>query len=510
MARPDVRHTGAPHAEGPHTDPAEGALRSATPRTPHPHPSPSAARSQTPARPLAGTGLPGASTSPGEPRRVTIVSASVGAGHDGAAAELALRLEAAGFAVDLYDFLDLLPCGLGRLLSCAYHRILVLAPAAYQRIYASMGRTGRPGPALRLLLRCAERRTARTVTPATRAVVATYPGAVQVLGALRTRGRISVPALTYLTDFSVHPLWVAKGIDAHLAAHAIPAAQARRLGARGVLVTGPLASDRFRPADESERHAGRELLGLPADATLALLVAGSWGVGAVRRSAHEIRSAGAAVPVVVCGRNRALARRLRADGFAHVRGWERDMPALMRACDVLVQNAGGLTSLEAFASGLPVLSYRCIPGHGRTNAEALDAAGLAPWVRDRRALGAVLGRLASGALGERGRAAGLALYPKGSGPVAVIAAAAGDAAPAGGRDGGPVPGAPGVSARGAGAVPRRATGGVRRVRARAAVSAAGIALTVGLGIGGPLLHAYATVPGRFSAAAHRFLEGHEL
>ncbi|MFC7733826.1 hypothetical protein [Actinomadura keratinilytica] len=42
-----------------------------------------------------------------------IVSASMGAGHDGAAAELARRLAAAGGAAEVVDLLELLPLGLG-------------------------------------------------------------------------------------------------------------------------------------------------------------------------------------------------------------------------------------------------------------------------------------------------------------------------------------------------------------------------------------------------------------
>ncbi|WP_329454104.1 MGDG synthase family glycosyltransferase [Streptomyces sp. NBC_01497] len=444
-------------------------------------------------------------------RRITVISASVGAGHDGAAAELTRRLEAAGFAVDRYDFVDLLPYGLGRLLSGAYHRLLVLAPSLYQWIYAAMGRTGRPGLVLRLLLRRAERRTALTVTPATSAVVATYPAAGQVLGALRERGALEVPAITYLTDFSVHPLWVAPGVDVHLAAHDVPAGEARALGARGVHVAGPVAGPAFGPVDESERRAIRERFALPSDSVLALLVAGSWGVGQVRRAASEIRDGGTAVPVVVCGTNAALLRRLRAEGFAHVRGWEPDMGALMRACDVLVQNAGGMTSLEAFATGLPVLSYRCIPGHGRTNAAALEAAGLAPWVRDDDELDTAIVELTTGARGERQRATGLALFPPGAGPAGAIATAAGGAeAPRVPRPAR----VPAVAPSGhAATVTRtarvtRAAAQVRRPRPTF-VAATGLALTLALGIGAPLANAAgASVPVRLTTAAHRFLEDH--
>ncbi|MDX3746492.1 glycosyltransferase [Streptomyces sp. AK08-02] len=342
--------------------------------------------------------------------RIAIVSASIGAGHDGAAAELARRLTAHGFVVDRFDLLDLLPAHLGRLVRDGYHRMLVQAPWAYQRVYRSTERAGGGGPLARALLRSAEERMLRALHPGTGAVVSTYPGASRVLGGLRLRGRLGAPVLTYLTDFSVHPLWVADGVDVHLAAHAVPAAQARAAGARDVRVCGPVVDPRFRPGSALERDTARARFGLPQNAPLALLVAGSWGVGPVRQVALELRDCGAAVPVVVCGRNEALAARLRADGIEHAYGWVDDMPALMHAADVLVQNAGGLSSLEAFATGLPVASYRCIPGHGLTNAAALEEAGAAVWIRDPSRLKAVLYDLIDGAPGLSQRAVGFALF----------------------------------------------------------------------------------------------------
>ncbi|WP_019056982.1 glycosyltransferase [Streptomyces prunicolor] len=347
---------------------------------------------------------------PASAERVVIVSASVGAGHDGAAAELERRLVAAGLTVDRLDLLDVLPARLGRLVRDGYHRMLVRAPWAYQRIYSSTERAGGGGRVAQALLRSAEERLLRALPADTGAVVSTYPGASRVLGNLRLDGRLAVPVLTYLTDFSVHPLWVADGVDVHLALHAVPAAQARAAGARDVRVCGPVADPRFHPVDASERAAARARFGLPPTAPLALLVAGSWGVGPVREVARDLRDCGAAVPLVVCGRNETLADQLRADGIEHVHGWVDDMPGLMHAADVLIQNAGGLTSLEAFATGLPVASYGCIPGHGLTNAAALDEAGVAAWIRDPAQLKHVLGELIDGPRGLLQREAGLALF----------------------------------------------------------------------------------------------------
>ncbi|WP_406438799.1 glycosyltransferase [Streptomyces sp. NBC_00631] len=416
--------------------------------------------------------------------RIAIISAGVGAGHDGAAAGLADRLADQGFLVDRHDFLDLLPACAGRLLCGAYHRMLTWAPEGYQRLYAATDRAARPGVVWRALFRAAEQRMLRSLAPDTCAVVSTYPGAGQVLGALRRRGLLTVPAFTYLTDFSVHTLWVAPGIDAHLAVHPVPAAQAHAQGAAAVTVVGPVTHPRFTPPRTGQRAAARERFGLPAGAPLALLVAGSWGVGPVRRAAAEIRQTGVAVPVVVCGRNQALAEQLRQDGIEHAFGWVEDMPGLMHACDVLVQNAGGLTSLEAFAAGLPVASYRCIPGHGQTNAAALEEAGLAAWIRDPAELGPVLAELLHGPRGRTQRAVGLELHRSAPGPVPAIAARTGHR---------PTP-----TARPA---PTRLRGG-RRI----ALTAATVAATVSLGVATPLAYAYSETPARFTAVAH-YLDG---
>ncbi|MGW5249354.1 hypothetical protein ACWEQN_37225 [Streptomyces sp. NPDC004129] len=93
------------------------------------------AGSTAPGPALAGA-IPQQRATPRNAGRVAVVSASVGAGHDGAAAELERRLAADGFTVDRYDLMDLLPAGLGRAVRDGYHRMLVMAPWAYQRIYA--------------------------------------------------------------------------------------------------------------------------------------------------------------------------------------------------------------------------------------------------------------------------------------------------------------------------------------------------------------------------------------
>ena len=313
--------------------------------------------------------------------RIAIVSAGVGAGHDGVAAELARRLDGAGYPVDRHDFLTMLPRWQAAALVQGYARSLRAAPWTYRAAIATFDRSA-PARLAAGACRTADARLVSGLAADTAVVVSTYPFASQCVGRLRRAGRLAVPAVTYLTDPAVHRTWVAPGIDAHLTPYGVAGAAARQLGAAGVQVVAPAVAPGFRPAaDRYEVSAARARFGLPETRRLVLIVAGSLGLGEPERTAREVLATGIATPVVVCGRHESLRRRLAAAPGVHALGWVTEMPALMRAVDVAIDNAGGLTFLEAVTSGLPVLCYRPLAGHGHANIAGLHASGLAVWVR---------------------------------------------------------------------------------------------------------------------------------
>jgi processive 1,2-diacylglycerol beta-glucosyltransferase len=317
------------------------------------------------------------------PLHVLVLSASMGAGHDGAAKELARRLEERGHTVSVRDYLPAIPLRLGFFIRWFYAMQLRLAPASYEWHYQHCERRG---PVLRVSLwfaNLARRRVRRLVRREDAAVVvSTYPLASQVLGTLRAQGRLATPTATFMTDFAPHFLWVHERVDLHLTVSPATAAETTRMTGRPAVPTGPLVPARFAerlaPAD---RTALRAELGLRDDDVVALVVAGSWGVGDVRTTVERVTAGGRVRCAVVCGRNEELRAELATIPGVAALGWRTDMPQLLQAADVLVENAGGLTAMEAFAVGLPVISHECLPGHGRDNAAAMEAAGVSTWVR---------------------------------------------------------------------------------------------------------------------------------
>jgi UDP-N-acetylglucosamine:LPS N-acetylglucosamine transferase len=337
-----------------------------------------------------------------QPLRVLIVSATVGAGDAGNARELARRLRASGHEVTVQDFLEAAPLGIGKALSKGYEAELRHAPWAYELAFQIWFWVPLLLVPLARFLSFFTRRKVLRWARESRAdvVVSTFPIATQVIGDLRRRAQrrrpwhrragLRAPAVNFITDFAYHPFWAHPGVDLNLAVHPWTVAAVARHTGRPSAPCAPLVGPEFFTA-RPRRAAQRTKLGLRPRDLAVLISSGSWGVGAVRETFERVATRPGLVPVVACGRNDALRHHLedlaQAKGYrAVVLGWTDDMAGLMAACDVLVENAGGLTSLEAMAAGLPLVSFHPIPGHGRNSATTMSAAGVTDLARDAEAL----------------------------------------------------------------------------------------------------------------------------
>jgi processive 1,2-diacylglycerol beta-glucosyltransferase len=333
----------------------------------------SSAHSRHPLTPRGRTGL------------VDIVSGSFGAGHDVAAEAIAEQLRSRGFSTRTWDVVDLMPGPLGRMLRSGYLKQIQSMPATWRWTLGAIEGHDAILRSIVRALRTTEAALLEIAADRPDQFVSTHPFPSQALGHLRASGRTTVPVTTYLTDMSVHRLWVHPGVDTHLAVHQIPADQARRLGAGETRVVNPAVRGSFGTTVRSEfgQRAARRALGLPQDRRhLALVTGGSHGIGQLLESARDLAATGLVTPVVLCGTNTRLLAKVDRDPSMIGLGWVEDVPRALEAVDVVVQNSGGMTSLETRATAVPMVTYRCIAGHGETNAAALAESGIAPWAHD--------------------------------------------------------------------------------------------------------------------------------
>lgn len=317
----------------------------------------------------------------------------MGAGHDAACTELARRLRSAGHESVELDVLELLPGPIGAGLREFYHLIIRRTPFVYSGIYSAFFRPGQgPRPGSTPLAALAESRLLDAVTHSgTDAVVSLFHLAAQLTGRARARGRLSVPCAVLVTDFAVHRQWLHSGNDLNLFLTEQAARETRRALGRPCAVYGPLVAEGFQPHPVGEAHwRDRLAAGEPA----VVISAGAWGAGTgFARTAAVLREAGFH-PVVLCGRDERLCRRLTALPGTTALRWVEDMPGLLAASTALLDNAAGQTALQALAVGVPVIGWRPIPGHGVEGVRRMADLGLSDYATTTPQLLQALGRLA--------------------------------------------------------------------------------------------------------------------
>ncbi len=313
--------------------------------------------------------------------KVLILSVALGGGHEAASRSICTELERAGHQAVMVDGLRQMSPSFDRALRWIYLAQLRYAPWSYELFFRILtfpvtARLLRNGFGMLFGHRLLE--TIRREQPDV--VVPTYPLVIGALGHLRRIGRLNIPVAALISDYGTHRLWVAPGIDHYLVISRASAPPAEQAGGRVQVIRPPVAPH-FR--DAPDRTEARAALGLPPEAFMALIVGGSWGVGDLVSTAEHAIEVGA-YAVIVAGSNDALKIRLERRFYdnpqVRIFGWTQAMPQLMAAADCLIQNAGGVTCLEAAEMGLPVLLFRPIPGHGRLNARVMEQAGAALWV----------------------------------------------------------------------------------------------------------------------------------
>jgi processive 1,2-diacylglycerol beta-glucosyltransferase len=302
-----------------------------------------------------------------EPMRVLILSAPVGAGHDAASRAVREQLEDRGATVDIDDGLALL--GLSRIVVDGYHFQILHAAWSWRWMY----RASRSPRLIRLLGRWLSWHRGRRLVARIEAgdydhVVSAYPLVSAALAGLRRRGKLPIHCSTLITDFDPHPGWLHPDLDQNLAVgHDVPGVD---------LIQPPVARAAVSP---SARAAVRAEFGIAPDARVVLVVGGAWGVGNLTGAARVVGATPGFHAIVVTAKNASLARHLRSDRRlpnTTVLGYSRRMPDLMAASDLLIQNAGGVTCLEAFSVGLPVVMFDPLPGHGEDNARHMARHGM--------------------------------------------------------------------------------------------------------------------------------------
>lgn len=318
-------------------------------------------------------------------KRIIIFSASFGAGHKSAARALNDYFEAhypeevEPRVIDLFE--EFAP-RLNVIAKFAYEQSTTLFPDLYGTFFDLTNRMPQQQNARELVQVgfAAAEKYVGIYQPA--AIVSVYPVAGGMAAEMK-RDHDFFTA-TAVTDFGAHQQWVHPATDVYFGAsdEVRDDLVGRGIPEERVIVSGIPVRERFGAA--VGRGAARRELGLE-DTYTVLLTAAAGSSTEVKNLAKRISELGAQV-VAVCGRHERLHKKLlsiqdETPGLK-VYGYVDDMNMAMRACDLMVGKAGGLTVSEALAVGLPMVIFNAYPGQEMFNVDYIVNYGAGFAARD--------------------------------------------------------------------------------------------------------------------------------
>jgi len=306
--------------------------------------------------------------------RILIVTAAFGEGHNSAAKNLALALDAAGALTRVAD-----PCLLGApgitdLLSRGYRLVTTHFPRIWAAVYRSTDRcdfSHRRSPVLRL----PERALGALISEFKPAViVSTYPLYPYFLKRI-PQGKL--PCFTVVTDsIEINAAWLRAPSDFWLVTD--PATREsmirKNLPAEKIIDTGfpvhPVFSE-MAPLTAEDSCDPFRVLYFPTASPRQLRGHG----GALLEASPSVRL------TIVLGRNvrrlYAAAKELKTahPGRVRIVGWTRKVPRFLTSHHLVVGKAGGATVHEAIAARCPMLIHHLVPGQEEGNLRLLEDIG---------------------------------------------------------------------------------------------------------------------------------------
>ncbi|MBJ7612337.1 MAG: hypothetical protein DLM67_25475 [Candidatus Nephthysia bennettiae] len=221
------------------------------------------------------------------------------------------------------------------------------------------------------------------------------------LSAIRRSGRPS-GLMTVVTDLiDLHRGWALPEADLVVVPSEPAAEVVRGMGVPNerVLPLGLPVDLRFRPPAPGEKQALRRRFGLEQGRPTLLVLGGGDGSGKMLQQVRALAWGEHEWQVIaVCGRNEKLRRRLSRVHFSTptaVLGFVDNMPALMRAADLVVTKAGPGAIAEALATGVPLVLTGYLPGQETANVRFVTGAGFGLYAPRRDELREAVGRLLS-------------------------------------------------------------------------------------------------------------------
>ena len=342
-------------------------------------------------------------------KKVLIMSASTGGGHNRAARAIKEELESRtidnmSIECEIVDSLKLVNNTMDKVISRGYEKSALYTPKAYGSVYRFSETTiaskneFKTNPLTSLMAR-KFKHLLNESTPDL--IIGTHPFPMIALSTLKKNNNIHSlslsesfykstkvdipPMISVLTDYTTHSTWIQNEIDYYIVGHeyvkellVYEGVDSEKVKAFGIPVEKSFLSHRDRETVLTE-------LGLSPEKLTVLLMGGSFGAGNIKETLEDLISIDRDFQIlVITGRNEHLKDKLSKmlDSTIHNKnicllGYTNKINDILASIDVLISKPGGLTTTEALLNDVPMIVPYFIPGQEEENLDFLTNCGAA-------------------------------------------------------------------------------------------------------------------------------------
>ena len=347
-------------------------------------------------------------------KKVLIMSASTGGGHNRAAKAMKDEIEkkcidGEHITCEIIDSLKLINTIMDKIISSGYEKSAKYTPKAWGGVYKLtesnlISRNEFKDNPLTSLISRKLKKLIEVKKPDL--IIGTHPFPMIALSTLKKHSQLSKnnelstftesfhkyyqnldipPLITVLTDYTTHSAYIQNEIDYYIAGHEYvkellieDGIEAEKIKPYGIPVEKSFLTNRSRETVLSE-------LNLDPNKFTVLLMGGSFGAGSIKDTLSELISIDRDFQIIVItGRNKSLKEKLEKNLMSHeqsidknicVLGFTDKMNDLLSAVDILVSKPGGLTTTESLLKEVPMIVPYFIPGQEEENLDFLSNCG---------------------------------------------------------------------------------------------------------------------------------------
>ncbi|RKD27553.1 processive 1,2-diacylglycerol beta-glucosyltransferase [Caminicella sporogenes DSM 14501] len=207
-------------------------------------------------------------------------------------------------------------------------------------------------------------------------IVCTHPFPAEALSVLKRKNSISVPIITTLTDYTLHPIWINKEIDYYIISSEVFKYELDfwNINPSKAKFFGIPVRERFYLKLDREKLCSKFNI---KNIFTALLMGGGLGLGNIIQTLDYLLNYKIDIQIIVItGKNQELYKKLnekyvKNSKYKNLRvfGFVSNIDEIMSVSDIIITKPGGITITEALIKELPIIITSNLPGQEERNTE---------------------------------------------------------------------------------------------------------------------------------------------